>query len=98
MVLGKLNTYVPKNEIRTFPNAIYKDKLKMEIITQVQETQRVTNWINPRRNTPRHINKHKEKYKSSKGKATNKYMGISLRIIAALSIETLQARRELHAI
>jgi len=26
-----------------------------EIITQVQETQRVPNRINPRRNTPRHI-------------------------------------------
>ena len=39
-----------------------------EIITQVQETQRVPNRINPRRNTPRHILikltkiKHKEKY------------------------------------
>ena len=30
-------------------------KLGKEIITQVQETQRVTNRINPRRNTPRHI-------------------------------------------
>ena len=28
----------------------------MEIITQVEETERVPNWINPRRNTPRHIN------------------------------------------
>ena len=26
-----------------------------EIVTQVQETQRVPNRINPRRNTPRHI-------------------------------------------
>ena len=98
MVLGKLNTYVPKNEIRTLLNAIHKDKLKMEIISQVQETLRIKNWINPRRNTPRHINNHKEKYKSSKGKAANKYMGISLRIIADLSIETLLARRELQAI
>ena len=30
-------------------------KMGKEIITQVQETQRVPNWINPRRNTPRHI-------------------------------------------
>ena len=30
-------------------------KLGKEIITQVQETQRVPNRINPRRNTPRHI-------------------------------------------
>ena len=30
-------------------------KMGKEIITQVQETQRVPNRINPRRNTPRHI-------------------------------------------
>ena len=41
-------------------------KMGKEIITQVQETQRVPNRINPRRNTPRHIlikltkTKHKE--------------------------------------
>ena len=31
-------------------------KMEREIATQVQETQRVPNRINPRRNTPRHIN------------------------------------------
>ena len=41
-------------------------KMGKEIITQVQETQRVPNRKNPRRNTPRHIlikltrSKHKE--------------------------------------
>jgi len=30
-------------------------KMGREIVTQVQETQRVPNRINPRRNTPRHI-------------------------------------------
>ena len=30
-------------------------KIRKEIITQVQETQRVPNRINPRQNTPRHI-------------------------------------------
>ena len=30
-------------------------KMGKEIITQVQETQRVPNRVNPRRNTPRHI-------------------------------------------
>ena len=30
-------------------------KMGKEIITQVQETQRVPNRINPRRNTPRHV-------------------------------------------
>ena len=30
-------------------------KMEKEIITQIQETQRVSNRINPRQNTPRHI-------------------------------------------
>ena len=30
-------------------------KMRKEIITQVQETQRIPNRINPRQNTPRHI-------------------------------------------
>ena len=30
-------------------------KMGREIVTQVQETQRVPNKINPRQNTPRHI-------------------------------------------
>ena len=30
-------------------------KMEKEIFTQVQETQRVPNRINPRQNTPRHI-------------------------------------------
>ena len=30
-------------------------KMRKEIITQVQKTQRVPNRINPRQNTPRHI-------------------------------------------
>ena len=52
-------------------------KMGKEIVTQVQETQRVPNRINPRQNTPRHIyhtNKdqtQRTNNKSSKGKATN---------------------------
>ena len=30
MVLGKLDSYMKKNEIRTLPNTIYRDKLKMD--------------------------------------------------------------------
>ena len=70
-----------------------------EIITQVQETQRVPNKINPRQNTPRHILikltkiKHKEQIlKASKQQI--KHKGIPIWITADLSIETLQARRE----
>ena len=73
-----------------------------EIITQVQETQRVPNKINPRQNTPRHILikltkiRHKEQIlkaaREKKKQITHK--GIPIRITADLSIETLQARRE----
>ena len=59
-------------------------KMGKEIITQVQETQRVLNRINPRQNTPRHIlikltkiKKQRANIKSSKGKATNNTQGDS---------------------
>ena len=71
-----------------------------EIITQVQETHRAPNRINPRRNTQRHILikltkiKHKEQIlKAARGKQIT-HKGIPIRITADLSIETLQARRE----
>jgi len=72
-----------------------------EIITQVQETQRVPNRINPRPNTLRHILikltkiKHKEQIlKAVRGKQPITHKGISIGITADLSIETLQARKE----
>ena len=72
-----------------------------EIGTQVQETHRVPNRINPRRNTPRCILfklikiKHKEQIlKAAREKQQKIHRGISIRITADLSIETLQARRE----
>ena len=58
-------------------------KMGNEIITQVQETQRVPNRINPRQNTPRHILvkltkiKSKEQIKSRKGKTINNTKGDS---------------------
>ena len=68
---------------------------------------RVSNRINPRQNTPRHILiklmkiKHKEqilKAAREKQQITHKgiltHKGIPIRITAHLSIETLQARRE----
>ena len=70
-----------------------------EIATQVQETQRVPNKINPRQNMPGHILikltkiKHKEQIlKISREKQQITYKGIPIRITADLSIETLQAR------
>ena len=76
-------------------------KMGKEIATQVQETQRVPNRINPRRNTPRHILiklmkiKHKEQIlKAAREKQQITHKGIPIRITADLSIETLQGRRE----
>ena len=64
-------------------------KMGTEIITQVQETQRVPNRINPRRNTPRHILikltkiKHKEQMlKATREKQQITHKGITIRITA----------------
>ena len=54
-----------------------------EIATQVQETQRVPDRINPRQNKQTHINQinkdqtQRTNIKSSKGKATNNTQGDS---------------------
>ena len=75
--------------VENFPN------MGKEIITQVQETQRVPNRINPRRNTPRHILikltkiKHKEQILKAAGEKQQTHKGIPIRITADLSIETL---------
>ena len=70
-----------------------------EIATQVQETQRVPNRINPRQNTLRHILikltkiKHKEQIlKAAREKQQITHKEIPIRKTADLSIETLQAR------
>ena len=60
--------------VENFPN------MKKEIVNQVQEAQRVSYRINPRRNTPRHIlikltkaRTQRKNIKSSKGEATTKH-------------------------
>ena len=72
-----------------------------EIVTQVQEVQRVPVRINSRRNMLRHtlIKLSKIKYiekilKAAREKQQIIYKGIPLRLTADLSAETLQARRE----
>ena len=72
-----------------------------ETVTQVQETERVPNRINPRQNTPRHILikltkiKHEEQtLKAAREKQQITHNRIPIRIKADISIETLQARRE----
>ena len=76
-------------------------KMGKELITQVQETQRVPNKINPGQNTPRHILikltkiKHKEQIlKAPREKQQITHKRIPVRIKADLSIKILQARRE----
>ena len=72
-----------------------------ERANQVQEAQRISYRINPRRNTPRHILiklskiKCKEKIlKAAREKQQIAYKRIPIRLTAVLSAETLQARRE----
>ena len=81
--------------VENFPN------MGREIVTQVQEAQRVPYRINPRKNTPRHILikltkiKFKEKIlKAARDKQKIIYKGILIRLSADFSAETLQARRE----
>ena len=68
-------------------------KMGKEMATQVQETPRVPNRINPRQNTPRHILikltkfKHKEQLlKAGREKQQITHKQIPIRIIADLSI------------
>ena len=72
-----------------------------EIASQVQDTQRVPNRLNPRQNTPRHILiklmkiKHKEQIsKAAREKQQITDKGIPIRITSDLAIGTLPARRE----
>ena len=76
-------------------------KMGKEIATQVQETQRAPNRINPRQNAPKHILtkltniKHKEQIlNAAKEKQQVTHKGLPIRVAADLSIETLQARTE----
>ena len=81
--------------VENFPN------MEKEIINEIQETQRVSYRINPRRNLPRHIliKLRKTKYKETISKAVREkkqvtYKGNPIHLIADLSAETLQARGE----
>ena len=75
--------------------------MEKEIVTQVQEAQRVPYRINLRRNPPRHVlikltkTKNKERIlKAAREKQQVTYKGNSICLTADLSAETLQARRE----
>ena len=81
--------------VENFPN------MGKEIVSQVQEAQRVPYRINPRRNRLWHILiklskiKYKEKILKQQGeKQQITHKGTPIRLIADLSAETLQARKE----
>ena len=86
---------------KNFEEIIVENFPNMEIVSQVQEAQRVAYRVNARRNTPRHIlikltkTKHKERIlKAAREKQQVTYKGNPTRLTADLSAETLQARRE----
>jgi len=74
--------------------------MEKEITTQVHEAQRVPYRINPRRNMTKHIlikvkKKHKEQIlKAARKKQHITHKGIPIRLKAARSTKTLQAKRE----
>ena len=88
---------------KIFEKIIVENFLNMgkEMITQVQEVQRVPYRINPRRNMMRYILikltkiKYKEKLlKAAREKQKITYKGILIRLSADFSAETLQDRKE----
>ena len=75
--------------------------VEKDIVSQVQEAQRVPQRINPRRNIPRYKliklskTKHKERrLKAAREKQQVTYKGNPICLEADLSAETLQTRRE----
>ena len=100
---------VKSKEKRERPEEIMKHKgdlhLLQLLVNQVQEAQRASGRINPRRNTLRHtvikLTKIKDKdkwLKSTRRKWQITYKERPTRLSADFSIETLQARREWHDI
>ena len=84
--------------VESFPN------MEKEIVNQVQEAQRVSYRINPRRNTPRHILikltkvKHKERIlKAAKEKQQVTYKGNPIGLTADLSAERSAEKSALSA-
>ena len=101
-------TRVPEGEEREKgPEKVFEEiiagnfpNMEKEIVNQVQESQRVSGKINPRRNTPRHIVikltkiKNKDKIlKATRGKLQITYKGIPIRLSADFSTETLQSQK-----
>ena len=92
-----------EQEIENLFEEIMKENflnLRKEIDIQVQEAERVSNKMDPKKTTPRHIIitlakiKKKERIlKAAREKETVAYKGVPVRLSADFSNETLQARR-----
>ena len=74
--------------------------VKEIVFQEVQEAQRIPKKLDPKRNTPRHIIiklckiKDKERIlKAARGKETDTYKGVPIRLSVNFSKEILQARR-----
>ena len=93
-----------KQEIENLFEKIMKEKfpnLVKEIDIEVQEAQRISNKMDAKRPTPRHIIikmpkvKDKERIlKAAREKQSVNYRGVPIRLSADFSKETLQARRD----
>ena len=74
--------------------------METEIVSQVQEAQRVPYRTNPRRNIPRHILtkltkiKHKERILKAAREKQVTYKGNPICLTTDLSAETLQGRKD----
>ena len=101
LIIGVPEEEKKKGSEKIFEEIIVENVPNMgeELVTQVQEAQRVPYRLNPRKNTPRHIliKLTKIKFKGKILKAARKkkaYKEIPIRLSADFSVEALQARRE----
>ena len=102
-IIGVSEGEEEEQEIENFFEKIMKENfsnLAKEIDIQVQEALRVPNKLDPKRTTRRHIIiempkvKDKERIlKAAREKQIITYKGVVIRLSAALSKETLQARK-----
>ena len=91
-----------EQEIEKLFEKIMKENFPVkEIDLQVQEAQRVSDKLDPKRTTPRHIAikmpqfKYKKRIlKAAREKQRFTYKGVPIRLSADFSKETLQARRD----
>ena len=102
-IIGVTEELQKKKGLKIFEEIIVENfpNMEKEIVNQVQEAQRVSHRINPRRNMPGHTlikltkNKYKERIlKAVREKHQVTYKGNPICLTADLSAEILQARRE----